>query len=162
MLEELEVGVRRWVGTKVCSSEYSCVRDAVIASERLIVDHSDGVWTLVDPTIVSQVFHGVEVVEGWDSSGSQVLLCRQLTTGRTHHQYWAPQDSRRLAVKEALAAWNKQRKLERQKLVQERDLLKVFQGENISHLVTTKIGGCAIPSPLPPTGSKQKRRVRVS
>jgi len=77
-----------------------------------VPDDTDGVELMLDPETVVTI-HGVQCTEGWSNGGGQYLL-RQVHTGRTYHAVRWLGVSSRDAVKEALRAWRRQAKLERE------------------------------------------------
>lgn len=96
-----------WAVDRVNAGEFGCFREALENSYRLTEDHTDGVHLLLDPDR-TEIYHGIKSVRGWDREGRAQLF---LTTGHRsfHSLYWF---DLKMARKEAISAWKKQRKIE--------------------------------------------------
>jgi hypothetical protein len=122
-LSQDDYTVLHWAVSRIEAGEFSCLREAVAQSGRLLPDDTDGVELMLDPETVVTI-HGVQCTEGWNNGGGQYLL-QQVHTNRTYHynMYWC--ETSRQAVKEALKAWRRQAKLEREQA----DLVSFLRGD---------------------------------
>ncbi|QQR78565.1 MAG: hypothetical protein IPJ68_05865 [Candidatus Moraniibacteriota bacterium] len=119
--------VLRWAVERVNAGEFTCLRDALLASGRLVRDKTDGVEMYLDPTSDNAVRHGISASAGYrltETSGREFVEVVWLVTGfgRSYHHTGGWYDTvthksladREAAVGAALDAWQKQKKLERE------------------------------------------------
>ena len=107
-LLEAPRAIQRWAFDCVKTGEFSCFREALANTDRLVEDSTDGVSLLLDPT-TKQIFHGITTVVGWNDEGQTCWLVKSDVL--TYHSYaWV--DQRKDAVKSAVEAWKQQRQLE--------------------------------------------------
>lgn len=123
--------IRKWAGSRIEVGEFACLREALQAKSRLIVDTTDGVKLTLDPT-TTVIVHGISVTEGYAIETSsrrrrRVYFNTQYLIkwgARSFHtpfyryspaSSWCPVregSSERAAVGQALKAWQLQDKAE--------------------------------------------------
>ncbi len=124
----IETGSFDEYGRNFKAGEFCNYEEAILSSGRLVPDSSDGVELLLDPK-TSQIIHRVKCTVGWDKDGERQFLCQQLGTGRTYHvgiNWCIGANEPRKAVKEAIKAWRRQAKLEREQA----DLVAFLRGDH--------------------------------
>lgn len=124
--------VESWAFDRILAGEFKNFEEAILASNRLTDDSTDGVELLIDPEFI-EVIHRVECIPGWEKGGQKQFVLKQNNTERTYHVS-RNNFTVRGAVKEAIIAWRRQAAVERKRS----DVLKVLRPKNASVLVWFK------------------------